>query len=446
MALELLLKPVGNLDLLLYLYRRGKIGVATIFSETGMNKDTLYASADRLRELGFLYEDRQTGYPTYVYWGLTRKGEAMARALGPVADLMSATTAALAAELAQLEVENAPATIPRRLEILDLLADRDFFLGQWEAAETKARRLVELAHAGQDSRREVLGRLGLGRILQKRDRHEDANRELAEALRLASAAGAGGLASEAEYLIGSDLERQGLWSDALERFESAAARATRAQDFLRAARARLATARILARRGRYEESLALLREVAAEFERLDAEDDLPRVYVALGSTAHSLDRPDDALGWFEKGVETARRTGDIRMEAYALVYASAHWIDARQFRRAETALKRAGSLFEDLGERMGLGSYELNAGQLSSVQDRWSDAEAHFDRALGIARDTSNRFQEAWVLFNKGQMMKRRGRAGEARGLLTEAGRIFRDLGAESRASRCDEELRDLTT
>ncbi len=446
MSLDLLLRPVGTLDLLLYLFRHGKTGVSTILSDTGRNHDTLYASANRLRDLGFAYEDKQTGYPTYVYWGLTREGEAMARALGPVADLLAATTVSMESELERLDTANDPATIPRRLEILEVLADRDFSLGRWEAAEAKARRLVDLAHAAQDARREVQGRLGLGRILQKRDSHEEASRELGEALRLASSSGAEGLASEAEYLIGADLERQGLWSDALGRFESAAGRAARAQDLLRGARARQATARILARRGRYEESLALLRDIAAEYERLAEDDELPRVYVALGSTAHSLDRPAEALGWFEKGVDTARRTGDVRMEAYALAYASAHWIDARQFRKAETALKRAGSLFEDLGERMGLGAFELNTAQLASVQDRWSDAEAHFDSALAIARETANRFQEAWVLFNKGQMMKRRSRAAEARGLLTEAGRIFRDLGAESRAARCDEELRDLTT
>ncbi len=125
MSFELLQKPVGTLDLLLYLLRHGKTAVTTILSDTGMNKATFYDAAERLRSLGFAYEDKQTGYPTYVYWGLTRAGEGLARTLGPAAELISATTAALERELTDLEAAGDPATAPRRLEILTLVVDRD---------------------------------------------------------------------------------------------------------------------------------------------------------------------------------------------------------------------------------------------------------------------------------------------------------------------------------
>src|SRR5438445_1340268 len=358
-----------------------------------MNRESFYGAADRLRGLGFAYEDRQTGYPTYVYWGLTRIGEAFARSLGPAADMISGTASALEQELAALDEANEPATLPQRLKILDLLTDREFSLGRWDPAEANARRLVELSGSTNDIPRQVRGRLALGRVYQKRDRHDDARRELDEALRLATGAGRDDLASQTEYLIGSDLERQGHWQEALERFGSSASRADRAGVALGAARARQATARILGKRGRYPEALGVLREVTAELEGLRAEDDLPRVYVALGSTLHSLDRPDQAREWFAKGVEAAQRVGDIRMEAYGLVYGAANSIDSGEYRKAEAALARGGRLFEDLGEKMGMGSYELNAARSSSLQGRWSEAEDHFDRALAIARETSNRSQ-----------------------------------------------------
>lgn len=445
MTFELLQKPVGTLDLLLYLLAHGKTAVSTILSDTGMNRESFYGAADRLRGLGFAYEDKQTGYPTYVYWGLTRAGEAFARTLGPAVDMLSVTASALERELAALDEANEAGTLPRRTEILDLLADREFSLGRWDTAEANARRLVELSGSMNDLPRQVRGRLALGRVYQKRDRHDDARRELDESLRLATGAGRDDLAAEAGYLIGSDLERQGRWQEALERFGASASQAGRGDDPLGAAQARQATARILAKRGRYHEALGVLQEVAAELEGLRAEDDLPRVYVALGSTLHSLDRPDQAGGWFAKGVEAAQRVGDIRMEAYGLVYGAAHSIDAGEYRKAEVALARGGRLFEDLGEKMGIGSYELNAARSSSLQGRWSEAEDHFDRALAIARETSNRYQEAWALFNRGQMAKRRERRDEARALLTEARRIFTEIGSEARAARCDEELEGLT-
>src|SRR5437867_2893235 len=115
--------------------------------------------------------------------------------------------------------------------------------------------LVLLAQTARDSSREIRGRLGLGRVLQKRDRHEESRRELDQALQLATADHVEEAAAEAEYLIASDLERRGLWVEALERFGSAANRAAQAGAPLEAARARQATARILARRGRYQEAL-----------------------------------------------------------------------------------------------------------------------------------------------------------------------------------------------
>ena len=444
MAFEDLQKPVGTIDLLLYLHGHGKANVTTAVSETGMNRETFYGAVDRLVSLGFAYREEPYGFPRTVNVGLTHAGEAMARALGPAADLLAATTLSMERELARLREGGDPATVPRRMEILDLTADREFALGRWERAEAAARELLDLARASKDSHREAQGRLGLGRILQKRDRHADAVRELEEALRLANGAGDPGTASEAEYLIGADLERQGRFADALGRYATAADRAARGPDALRAARARQAQARLQSKMGRHEESVAGLTEVVREFERLRAEEDLPRAYTSLGIAAYGLDRPD-AIAWLEKGIDAAIRAGDVRLEAYGRLNAAAPLIDAREFRRAQAYLVRAREVFGALEERTGLGAAELNTANLYSREDRWTDAEDAFDRAIALARETGNRNQEAYALFNRGQMAKRRGLRGEARALLTQAKAIFTEIGAAGRATRCDEELADLT-
>ncbi len=436
---DLVDKPVGTLDLLVYLLRQGTSSVAEILAGASMNRDTYQRAKARLLSLGFAYEERQAENLAYRYLGLTRAGEAFARALSPAADPLS-----LEAELARLEGEDERATVPRRLDLLEVIADREFSLGRWDAASEYASRLASLAHRSGDARREVAGHLGLGRILQKRDRHEEAVRDATKALRLAESTGAHDLASDAEYLVGSALERQGQWTQALDRFASAASGAERAADRLRRSLARQATARILARQGRTEESATILQEVVAGLEDAGAMEELPRAYASLGSAAYLLSRRD-AVAWFEKAIEAARRVADPRIEAHGLSNAAAHWIDARDFRKADAYLRRAREIFQDLGERSGLGAAELNTANLLAAQDRWSDAERHFDEALGIAREVGDRYQEASVLLNRGQMTKRQDRRKDAVSLLTQAKRLFAEIGSAAKAARCDEELRGLT-
>lgn len=444
MPFDLVEKPVGTLDLLLYLLRHGTSNVEAILAGTGMNRDTYQRAKARLLSLGFAFEERQADNLAYRYLGLTRAGEAFARVLAPAGDLLSATAQSLEAELARLEEANEPATVPRRLELLELVADREFSLGRWDSTLDRATRLAALAHGASDARREAGGRLVLGRVLQKRDRHDEAVQELMNALRLAEAAGADHCAADAEYLIGSALERQGQWVPASERFASAARRAERTGDPRRRALVRQGSARILARQGRLEESLDLLREAARDLEGAGAEDELPRSYVSLGSAAYLMNRAE-AADWFEKAIRTARSAADPRIEALALSSAAAHWIDARDFRKADAYLRRARVLFEDLGERSGLGGAVLNTGNLLAAQTRWADADRSFEEALAIARESGDRFLEASVLFNHGQAMKRRDRRDDAIVLLTQAKNLFTELGSAAKAARCEEELRDLT-
>lgn len=126
--------------------------------------------------------------------GLTREGEAVARDLLPLEEHLSTTARSLEEELTGLEREAHPATVQRRIEILELLADREFSTGRWDVALEQANRLVTLASAVGARRAEAMGRLALGRVFQKQDRHDEAIRELQVALRAASEAGEEGLA------------------------------------------------------------------------------------------------------------------------------------------------------------------------------------------------------------------------------------------------------------
>lgn len=283
MTFESVEKPVGTLDLLLYLSRRGGASVTEAIADLAFSPATFYAAKHRLKTLGLVYEEEQTGRPRFVHLRLTDDGVEAARTLAPFAERISSTLRALEEELARLEAEGDPATVPRRLEILDLLVEREFERGRWLEAERTARRLLELASEHGEPGRGAQGHLALGRILQKRDRRDASESELAEALGIADASGPASVACEADYLLGAGLERQTLYERAMERFASAAGRAERAGDAAWAARAKEGRARILARQGKAEDSLAILREVVAAYEREGARDDLARACATWGA-------------------------------------------------------------------------------------------------------------------------------------------------------------------
>ncbi len=440
---DLVEKPVGTLDLLTYLLRHGPANVSEILSAISMNSDTFQRAAVHLRALQFIYDDRQVGFPTVRRLGLTRTGEAFARALGPAGELLASTLGALEAEFEQLETVGEPSTRARRVELLSVLVDREFSAGQWDTVQQRASRLLALATELEDRRAQAHAHLSLGQVMQKRDRPDDALRELGEAIQLASAAGGNDLAAEAATLAGAALERKGRWAEATSHYREALEHAERADDPLRRALVRISLARISGREGRLEESLRALRQAVDELERIDAIDELPRAYVSLGTTAYNLDRVD-AVEWFEKAITAARRVSDPRMEAWGMANAAAHYTDTRDYRKADMYLKGAVGILTGLGELTGLTVAELNTANLLAEQDRWVEAERHFEETLRLARETGNRYQEASASFHEGKMMRRRRRSTEARALLTEAKRIFRELGSAERAERCDEELRGL--
>ncbi len=444
MAFGVLEKPVGTLDLLVFLLRNGRTSINEILAETGMSRDTFYGAVNRPTTLNLAYRDEQAGFPPYVYLGLTKSGEDLARALLPGADMLASTSVALESELARLERENNPKSIPRRLEILDLTSSKELCLGKWDSAQKKASRLMSLAKVAHFTEFEIKGRLTVGRVLRKRAKYEDAMRELADGTRLADEHGAAGIAAEFEYEIGMIFEDQSKWNEAAEHFRIAGENAARTNATLIAARIRSATARLMAKQGKFEESLHINEELVPELERLGADDDLPRIYTNIGTALIKLGKPDFPE-WLTKALDAARKVGDIRMEAHALSSLAYHYFDTKQYKRAEADMKRGKAIFEDLGDKISLIGSELQLGNLYSEMARWSDSESHFDAALAIARETKSKFHEAYVFYNRGIMMERRNRKDAADALYVEARNIFLEIGSEAEAANVEKRRSQLT-
>jgi len=429
--------------LLFYLRESGPTNASVALENFGPSRDGFYNAVERLRSLGYLYADRQPAFPARVLYALTEKGEEVADRLRPLADLLKETRLSMESELASLDRDDKPETMARRIELLGLLADESFHGGEWDSAISHATRQLDLARQSGDSFNEIVALLTLGRLRQKRDEGDAADGHLKSAHDLAVRTDRFAFASDSSLLRGALTERRGELESAGTLYDEALHLAQIANDETRMSLAQLARGRLLGRRGRLDESYAILTEVVTTLERLRETEELPRAYANLGTTAFYLNRPE-ALDWYEKAIEAALRVGDVRIEAYGLSNAAAYLIEKREFRKAKTNLNRARTIFENLGEKTMIGGVELNSANLLAAQGKWRDAEHGFNRALELAREAKNRFQEATALLNMGQMEKRRGRPEEAKDLLTRARDLFRAIDSRDRARRCEEELASL--
>ena len=102
---------------------------------------------------------------------------------------------------------------------------------------------------------------------------------------------------------------------------------------------------------------------------------------------------------------------------------------------AQRLLQQSLALYEELGDRWGIGS-SLNALAVSA-RDRgdYSAAEAYFERSLEYWRMLSDRVAMARCLHNLASLVKDRGQYSRARSALREAAQIFEESGDRNGAA-----------
>ena len=442
-SFELFERPVGTMSLLVYLREFGPADMSTARKKLGLCRKTFYNAAKRLHHLGFVYVQKESTFPPRKMYSLTRKGEEAADRLIPFAELIDDTAASLERELEVLEKEGKEGTVERRLELLAVISETCFDRGKWDDALDLASRRLELARQKKNVSHEIAALLILGEINGKRGEMEASNEFLLSASELAGKEKRHDIASQASLLLGVLSENAGDLESAQKLYEESLVQAERAGDEVRTTLARLATGRLLGRRGELKESYDVLTGVVDDLERLGNTEELPRAYASLGATAFRLARPE-ALGWFEKASEAALREGDVRIEAYAKSNAAAYLTEDGDYKKAGKYLDEAETIFAELGEQKMFAGVELNRAILSGAMGKWREAENRFSRALELAREAKKRGYEAHILFNWGQMEKKRNDVGKAKRLLSKALEMFQGAGEKERALRCENELKGL--
>jgi tetratricopeptide (TPR) repeat protein len=217
--------------------------------------------------------------------------------------------------------------------------------------------------------------------------------------------------------------------------------------------------------GRSQEALPYLREAAELFAQLEdvvAEADMwTRV-----ATAHERNGlPVEALEVWKRVQRLCRRSGDARSQLDALEGI------ARSIRQIEGATDASISAFQaalDLASTVGEWSRALGCrntlGVLEWTRGRYSDALAHYEAALLVAREQQDATQEGVILNSLGVTLTRLNRPEEARTVLEESvtlnrsagqrlleahalaglGHVSRALGRIDRAVECFQQSREL--
>jgi tetratricopeptide (TPR) repeat protein len=436
MVFELIQKPSGTLDLLMYLSEKGASDVTTILKDLDMCTNSFYSAADRLKSLGLAFEKTETGWPTRVYYELTYKGGEAAKDLIPLKETLVESIDAKWKELEKLE--SARKTKKNKKEMLDVfqnLQKATFDLGKWDETLRVSQKAIELASSLKDELALSHAYRYMGLVHQKRNDESGALENLDESASISARMQDWSGAAEDCHVLGALYERSGDFDRALALYEKSREHSARAEWRIGEGRAQLGVGRILGRRGKYKESLKEMEHAVKEFEELEATDELARAYGGLGATTFFLDR-DKALVLYEKSIEVARRTGEVRLRAFGLSNASACYIDKEEFKTATNYLGEAEDIFVKLGDKTALASVYIHRGNIYRLQRNWKESEEYFQESMRISEESGSDYHLGDALYHYGLLLSDKSDPRRSIPVLQRAQAIFEQLGNERKVAK----------
>jgi len=440
-VLDLLQSPPKTLDILVHLLDKKEMKVSEMKEELSLSPSTCHAAVQSLLGLGLIFKREDVVRHLQTYVGLTVKGREIAGHLRPVSEAVESTLSSLRAELKSIELrERTEGENRRMLEILLILAESEFRIGDWDGVESHGKRAFDIASALNDSGNVARALRSMGEMHFGKGAMEKAEKEFAESLSIRMRIGDLNGCSGDHYLLGAIKEKRGRLHDAFRDYKEAERLAIASEDDVLRARAGLGIGRVLAKEGKYRESLARFKESVEAFERMNELDELPRAYTCAGSSAFYLD-VDEAIEWHQKCIDLARETGDLRMLGQGLSNMAGCYNKKKEPKKALRYLKEAARIFKVLDEKDMLVGMVIQMGWARSLEGKWVESENYLLQAIDMARKHGLAYELGDALLNFGIVNMDRGRTQEARRQLEEALDIFKRLGNQQKIDRVNEVL-----
>ena len=434
-------KPGRVPDILLYLLERGETYQLRILKDLRMGPNTLLSAVESLVKLGFLYQRKETGWPTKRYYALTYKGEEIARNLIPIEAMLKDTLEGFKRNLSKLlRRKKTKKNMEKVLELSLILQELTRETAEWKDSMQHSKRVLELSDKLKSERSKAEAYRNIGFINQKREGYEQAARYFEKSLEIAlELEDFQGICND-EYALGVTFEKLGEYDNAIDHYKTSIKLSRKTKDESREARARLGIGRIHFKRGRLSKSMDEMKKAVRELEKLGEFEELPRAYANLGSSSLSLGERE-TLRWHEKCIEASRKTGNIRMLGYGYSNAAACYMNEHKWKRSREYLERAMEIFQKLDDERMISSIHLHYANMYNLRKEWRLSEESFHKGLRIAEKLSVPSQVADILFHFALMFKNKGDNKKANHYFEKASRMFEDVQNKEKMREIEGEM-----
>ncbi|HET7321299.1 MAG TPA: hypothetical protein VFI96_02310 [Longimicrobiaceae bacterium] len=312
--------------------------------------------------------------------------------------------------------------------------------GEWAAADQLYASLFVEAARARDVVVLVDGLRRQGDVRHRHGSNEEAtelvwlSHEIAELHGLQTAAARSlNVLATIQYFSGRLADAERLFQEALER-----ARALRDDELISMTCQNLG---VLANiEGRLRDARTLYLESIAAAVRTHSVLAAAHAYQSLGMVCTDTAEYMEAGLYFERGIELARPLGNLHLLAHLYLNASEPLIHIGELQRAEESLRLAELHATQTSDRDILAALPRFRAMLARRMGQMERAELHLADGLRLSSEAGLELERAEVLEEQARLRWAQRRAGAARALLREAGRLYGELGARTDLARVEEQ------
>jgi tetratricopeptide (TPR) repeat protein len=444
MVLDLIQKPLGTLDILLYLSREVPSDVTTIIGKLGMCTSTFYSAVNRLKSLGLVFEETKKGWPTRVFYRLTYKGEEVVTYLHSIEGVISESIDAKKADLEKLEsMELTQGDKERKLELMSDLQDANYDLGNLDETLRLSDKAIELASTLQDDHHLSHAYRRAGIVHQQRGETSKAMEYLNKGIQISSQMEDWRSLAESHCSLGFTYEVTGDFDSAHAHYQESYEFAQKAEWGTGEALARMGYGRVLTKRDNYQEALNEMQKATEIFEDLGDLKHLAKAYCQYGTTMVYQDM-EKAFEYLERSIEMGRRVGDPGTTASGLVMATNTLNERGEFKKALEYLEEAEEIYLELDVKRMLATVYLARGCVHKNLKDWGRSEESFRKGIRLCEEVNEMYSLGDTLYQYGDMLIDKGDADKAEEVLRRALSIFKELGSEGQIDWVNKSLRSI--
>ncbi|MBU4032794.1 MAG: hypothetical protein KKH41_09610 [Candidatus Thermoplasmatota archaeon] len=319
------------------------------------------------------------------------------------------------------------------------------FIGEMDSAMENYTQAIELVEPGGDMRIAMKARVGIAKIMLRRNMYEEAEAVFRVILKWASKHDEAPIEAEANYRLGAIYERLGVPEQALVHYKKAWTISIGTNDKKQQAQALYGMGNISHTGRNFEWALKRYDEALNIALASGNEHMASKILTRIGWTLSELGRLNEEIETYNRAISLSRKSGSVRVLAYALSNAGAVYIDKPNFIQASEYLEEALFLFEKLGERRMIATVKLNMASIKVLRGKHKEGTDAFREVRIILEALKDKGKLMTSYFKFGQAMRKVEKTEQAMKLYKKALHISRDIGDSDASKQILLEMQDLS-